>query len=194
MCLNGCDVNTKHRFFFLKSTANRIKMLLQQTPILENDKPKRGRPRGSGNKKPREQITKNWQPSGESLKEQRYAAHDEAMRSAARAAKSLERPQSKSTCVALREVGVLNDRDVKPDHQQVKKRASHVDPSSVSAGDTMAVNFQILKGFTSRSEEVERKKALLLEIEKAIAEEKTTTNSLNILNTLKAEASGSSSP
>jgi hypothetical protein len=163
-------------------------MLLQQTPILENDKPKRGRPRGSGNKKPREQITKNWQPSGESLKEQRYAAHDEAMRSAARAAKSLERPQSKSTCVALREVGVLNDRDVKPDHQQVKKRASHVDPSSVSAGDTMAVNFQILKGFTSRSEEVERKKALLLEIEKAIAEEKTTTNSLNILNTLKAEA------
>jgi hypothetical protein len=169
------------------------------TPNLEeNEKPKRGRPRGSGNKKPREGnigALKHWHH--EPPKEQRCGNHlkrqeeEVAMESKVWVARNHEGLRSGDKIYAeLREVGVLNDRDVKTEHKQdpVKKRSGDVDPGSLSAGDTMAVNFEILQGFTKMSEEVERKKSLLLEINKAMEEEKKTTNCVNILNILNTEA------
>jgi hypothetical protein len=85
-----------------------------------------------------------------------------------------------------RETGVLIDRDAKPDHGGV--HSNKTCGATMTAGDTMTVNFQILQGFLKMAEEVEYKKSLLLEIEKAIAEEKMTTNSVSILKILNTEA------
>ena len=87
----------------------------------------------------------------------------------------------------MREVGVLTDRDVKPDACEARTAGSATVPPA-PVGDTMEVNLQILRDFAAMKNDVEHKQNLLARVRRAIVEEQRATNSADILRLLDHEA------